>query len=177
MPILVAILILLFILAIFFYPVYLGLYTHKDLILKRLASVDALLKKRQIAVLRVIDMVEEALPEQAVLISEIKNIIFDIKKLKYRWDNNEDRFLLENQLDTKLGTFLDIVMKTPNIYSNIYIQKEVNNFINVQGALITSVKSFNETLAVYKSLINSAAGKILAPKMRIKCNFIPYYVP
>lgn len=177
MAVLIGILIILGSVGLFIYPVYLGLYTHKDLILKRLAGVDALLQKRQVAVMRIIDMIEDSLPEQAQLIFDVKNIIFQIKKLPFKWNNNEERFKLENELDTKLGTFFDILMNTQKIYSNIYYQKEIDQFIAIQAALINAVKEFNKTLAYYKSLINSPIGQIMAPKMHISCKFVPYYIP
>lgn len=162
---------------ILFYGTYFGLYIYKDLILKKLAAVDARLISRQKSVVTFIDAAQEVMVHEQDLIYKIRKIITDINKLPKKWNNNEDRFKLENQLDVELNTLLNAALNNPNIKNNIYLSNYVQDFITIQSLLPNAVKEFNETLRTYKSLINSPIGQILAPKMRIQCSFVEYYIP
>ena len=177
MIVLLILLIIILIVGIMFYATYFGLITYKDLILKKLAAVDARLIARQKAVITFIDAAFETMVHEQDLIYKIRKIITDINELPKRWNNNEDRFKLENQLDIELNTLFTAAMNNSNITNNIYLSKYMQNFINIQSLLPDAVKEFNETLRAYKSLINSPIGQILAPKMHIQCSFVEYYIP
>lgn len=177
MIVIIMFLILILIVGILFYGTYFGLLTYKDLILKKLAAVDARLTGRQKAVITFIDAAQETMPQEEDLMYKIRKIIVEINELPKRWNNNEDRFKLENQLDIELNTFFTLAIKNPNVQNNIYLNKYLQDFIDAQTILPSAVKEFNETLRAYKSLINSPIGQILAPKMHIKCSFVEYYIP
>jgi len=177
MILLIILLVIILLVGIIFYSTYFGLLSYKDLILKKLAAVDARLISRQKAVITFIDAAQEAMPNEADLIYNIRKIIISINELPKRWNNNEDRFKLENQLDIELNTLFTAALNNPNIQNNIYLSKYVQDFINIQSLLPSAVKEFNETLRAYKSLINSPIGQFLVPKMNISCSFVEYYIP
>jgi len=177
MIIVLILLIMILIVGLFFYGTYFGLLTYKELILKTLAGVDARLMSRQKAVITFIDAAQDIMVKEEALIYKIRKIIIDINQLPKRWNNNEDRFKLENQLDIELNTLFTEALKYPNIQNNVYLNKYLQDFINIQTLLTPAVKEFNQTLRTYKSLINSPIGQILAPKMHIQCSFVEYYIP
>lgn len=173
----IAILIIPLIIFLIFYPVYLGLITHKDLILKKLAAVDALLINRHMLVSKIIDATEDIMIKETAIIQKVKKLIIDLNKLKMKWNNNEDRFKLENALDVELDIFLTAAMQYPQIKNDIYLDKTINDFILTQTLLINAINDYNITLKNYKVLIDSPPGLILTPILKIKCNFVPYYIP
>ena len=177
MIIIMILLIIILIVGILFYGTYFGLLTYKNLILKKLAAVDARLNGRQKAVLTFIDAAQDTMKKEEALIYKIRKIIIDINQLPKRWNNNEDRFKLENQLDIELNTLFTSALNYPNIKSNIYLSKYLQDFVDIQTLLPSAVKEFNETLRTYRGLINSPIGQFLAPKMNIKCSFVEYYIP
>ena len=77
----------------------------------------------------------------------------------------------------KLNTLFTAAMKYPEIKSNVYLNKYLQEFINIQSLLQPYVVEYNKTLKAFKGLINSPIGQILAPAMRIKCDFVEYYIP
>ncbi len=177
MIIIIMFLVIILIIGILFYGTYFGLLTYKDLILKKLAAVDARLMGRQKSVLVFLDAAQETMQSEEELFYTIRKIITEINELPKRWNNNEDRFKLENQLDVELNTLFNTALKNQNIKSNVYLSKYLQDFIDSQLILPSAVKEFNETLRAYKNLINSPIGQILAPKMHINCSFVEYYIP
>ena len=160
-----------------FYATYCGLKIHKELILQRLAGVDARLRARHKAVNAFIDAAQTVMVQDEAIIFAVRKTIIDINKLPIRWNNNKDRFNLENDLDIKLNTLFTAAMKYPEIKSNVYLNKYLQDFINIQSLLQPYVVEYNKTLKAFKGLINSPLGQILAPAMRIKCDFVEYYIP
>lgn len=177
MIIIIFLLIIILIVGILFYGTYFGLLMYKDLILKKLAAVDSRLMNRQKSVLSFLDATQSTLADQEELFYRIRKLIIDINELPKKWNNNEDRFKLENQLDIELNTLFNLAFKNPKITNDIYLKKYLQDFIAIQSILPPAIKEFNETLQAYKTLINSPFGQILAPKLRINCSFVEYYIP
>lgn len=173
----IAILILPIIIFLIFYPVYLGLITHKELILKKLAAVDALLINRHTLITKIIEATEDLMIDETATVQKVKKILFNLNKLKMKWNNNEERFKVQNELDIELDTFLTAAMQYPKIKNDIYLERTINDFILTQTLLMSAINEYNATLKNYRMLINSPPGTILSPMLKIKCNFIPYYIP
>lgn len=175
----VVLLLIAFILAIglAFYGTYCGLKIHKDLILQRLAGVDARLRARQKAVMTFLDLAEKVMVNDETIIFAVRRGYIAINKLPPRWNNNKERFQLENDMDIKLNTLFTSAMKYPEMKTNVYLQKSLQEFINIQTMLKPCVDEYNKTLRTFKSLIASPMGQILAPSMHIKCEFVEYYIP
>jgi len=177
MIILIIVLISILIVGIMFYGTYFGLLMYKDLILKKLAAVDARLTNRQKSVLSFLDATQSTLENEEELYYRIRTIITDINNMPKKWNNNEDRFKLENQLDIELNTLFNLAFTNPKIKNDVYLQRYLQDFIAIQSLLPSAIKEYNETLQAYKTLINSPFGQILAPKLRITCSFVEYYIP
>lgn len=160
-----------------FYATYGGLKVYKERILQRLAGVDARLRARHKAVNTFIDSAQSVMVNDEAIIFAVRKLIIEINKLPARWNNNKDRFRLENELDIKLNTLFTAAMKYPEIKSNVYLNKYLQEFINIQTMLQPCVVEYNNTLRAFKGLINSPIGQILAPQINIKCEFVEYYIP
>ena len=128
MIIAIILLIIILIVGILFYGTYFGLLTYKDLILQKLAAVDARLTGRQKSVITFLDAAQDIMQSEEELFYRIRKIIVELNELPKRWNNNEDRFKLENQLDIELNTLFNLAIKNPNIQNNIYLNNYLQDF-------------------------------------------------
>ena len=94
------------------------LLVNKDLLLRGLAGVDALIIKKNLKILDILGYAQETMQKEATLINELFNIRHDINKITPKIANAPQRYEMQKDFDRKIDLLLEAVSRYPELKNN-----------------------------------------------------------
>ncbi|MGN1125311.1 MAG: LemA family protein [Candidatus Gastranaerophilaceae bacterium] len=144
------------------------LEVNKDNVLRGLASVDAILIKKNLLLLDIISYAKEFMDKEKVLIDEILALRQDINKVKPKIENAEQRYSMQKKLDKKLEYLLSAMDKYKDQKNNAGLQSILKKFAMHEQALDEKLKFYNNAVDSLNNSINSFPSSIFAQINKVK---------
>lgn len=144
------------------------LEVNKDNVLRGLASVDAILIKKNLLLLDIISYAKEFMDKEKVLIDEILALRQDINKVKPKIENAEQRYSMQKKLDKKLEYLLAAMDKYKDQKNNAGLQSILKKFAMHEQALDEKLKFYNNAVDSLNNSINSFPSSIFAQINKVK---------
>ena len=138
------------------------LLLYKDKTLRALAALDAIIIKKNLAVLDILGYAQEFMDKEHVLISDLFNIRHDINKIRTKIANANERYEKQREFDSKIDVLLSAVPRYPDLKKNIGFQKSLVSFYNIEKEFNIRVEEYNFIVERLSNLTQNFPGNIIA---------------
>lgn len=144
------------------------LLVNKDLLLRGLAGVDALIIKKNLKILDILGYAQETMQKEATLINELFNIRHDINKITPKIANAPQRYEMQKDFDRKIDLLLEAVSRYPELKNNAGFQSSLREFAQMQQVFEEKVNFYNTVVDKLNWLIHTFPSSALAQMSHTK---------
>lgn len=144
------------------------LLVNKDLILRGLAGVDAIIIKKNLKILDILGYAQEIMKKEATLINELFNIRHDINKITPKIANASQRYEMQKDFDKKIQLLLDAISRYSELKNNAGFQASLKEFMQMQQVFDEKVAFYNSVVDKLNWLIHTFPSSILAQMSHTK---------
>lgn len=164
------------IIAIILYMVKLNrdLLVNKDNILRSMAALDAIIIKKNLAVLDLLGYAQEVMKKEENLIKELFNKRHDINKIKPKVLNAPVRYQYQSEFENMLKNFLNACSRYPELSKNAAFQKCLTEYNKLAEVFDEKVDFYNLCVEKLNWSIHSFPSSILAKMANTKEPPPPY---
>ncbi len=158
------IIILVIILAIILYMIKLNkdLIVNKDNILRSMAALDAIIIKKNLAVLDLLGYAQEVMEKEANLIKDLFNKRHDINKIKPKISNAPARYQFQSEFENLLKQFFSAVQRYPELNKNAAFQKSLADYNTLETVFEEKIDFYNLCVDKLNWSIHTFPSSILA---------------
>lgn len=166
----VVITLLVLILGFFAYMVKLNhdLLVNKDNILRSMAAFDAMIIKKNEALLDLIGYAQEVMVKESYLIKDILNLRHEITEIKPKIVNAPARYQKQAALDKQIEQLLSAVSRYSDLGKNSAFQVSLQKFNNIDNEYKEKVEFYNTCVDRLNWSINSFPSSIIAQMANTK---------
>ncbi|MBR2526794.1 LemA family protein [bacterium] len=144
------------------------LLVNKDNILRSMAALDAVIIKKNNAILDVLSYAQEVVTKEANLVNELFNLRHDINKIKPKIANAPMRYQKQVEFDRKIQTFLSVCSRYSELNKNSSFQKSLVAYQTLEEDFKAKVEFFNTCIDNLNWSIHSFPSSILAQMANTK---------
>lgn len=144
------------------------LLVNKDNILRSMAALDAMIIKKNMALLDVVGYGQEFMQNEKTLIKDIMAMRHEITEIKPKIVNAPARYQKQAKLDKKIEQFLTACSNYPELNKNAGFQSCLNNFNELNAAFKEKVDFYNTSVDKLNWSIHSFPSSILAEMAHTK---------
>ena len=166
----VVIVLLVLILGFFAYMVKLNhdLLVNKDNILRSMAAFDAMIIKKNEALLDLIGYAQDVMEKDAFLIKDIMKLRHEVTEIKPKIVNAPARYQKQAELDKKIEQFLGALPRYSELGKNSAFQVSLQKFLNLNNEYKEKVEFYNTCVDRLNWSIHSFPSSILAEMANTK---------
>lgn len=151
------------------------LLVNKDNILRALAGLDAVIIKKNLAVLDLLGYAQETMEKEKYIIVSLFNMRHDINKIRTKVANAAERYELQREFDKQLELLLNAVQRYPELKKNSSFQKSLADFATIEETFNEKIEIYNTAVDKLNRSIHSFPSSILAKLAHTK-EPPPHYV-
>lgn len=144
------------------------LLTNKDNILRALAGLDAIIIKKNMAILEILGYAQDTMIKEGNLIKELFTMRHDINKVRPKIANAAARYQMQIEFDKKVEFLLGAVVRYPELSKNAGFQKCLQDYANIERVFNEKVEQYNVAVDKLNWSINSFPSSILAQATNTK---------
>lgn len=144
------------------------LVVNKDNILRSMAALDAVIIKKNNAILDVLSYAQEVATKEANMVSELFNLRHDLNKIKPKIVNAPLRYQKQAEFDRKIQTFLNVCSRYSELNKNSSYQKSLMDYQTLENTFKEKVEFYNTCVDKLNWSINSFPSSILAQMAAVK---------
>lgn len=144
------------------------LLVNKDNILRSMAALDAVIIKKNTAILDVLSYAQEVVTKEAKLIAELFNLRHDINKIKPKIANAPMRYQKQAEFDKKIQNFLSVCSRYSELNKNSSFQKSLMEYENLEASFKEKVEFFNTCIDKLNWSIHSFPSSVIAQMANTK---------
>lgn len=144
------------------------LLTNKDNILRALAALDAVIIRKNTAILEILGYAQDTMIKEGNLIKELFTLRHDINKVKPKIANAAARYQMQIEFDKKVETLLSCVSRYPELSKNAGFQKCLQDFAQIEQTFNEKVEFYNIAVDKLNWSIQSFPSSILAQASNTK---------
>lgn len=144
------------------------LLTNKDNILRALAGLDAIIIKKNMAILEILGYAQDTMIKEGNLIKELFTMRHDINKVRPKIANAAARYQMQIEFDKKVEFLLGAVVRYPELSKNAGFQKCLQDYANIERVFNEKVEQYNVAVDKLNWSINSFPSNILAQASNTK---------
>lgn len=144
------------------------LLTNKDNILRALAAMDAVIIRKNAAILEVLGYAQDTMQKEGNLIKELFTLRHDICKVKPKISNAAARYQMQIEFDKKLEFLMGAFVRYPDLQKNAGFQKCLQEYLNIEQVFNEKVEQYNIAVDKLNWSIESFPSSILAQAANTK---------
>lgn len=144
------------------------LLVNKDNILRSMAALDAVIIKKNNAILDVLSYAQEVAVKEANMLTELFNLRHDLNKIKPKIVNAPIRYQKQSEFDRKIQTFLNACSRYTELSKNSSYQKSLMNYQTLENTFKEKVEFYNISVDKLNWSIHSFPSSILAQMAAVK---------
>lgn len=144
------------------------LLTNKDNILRALAGLDAIIIRKNTAILEILGYAQDTMIKEGNLIKELFTIRHDINKVRPKIANAAARYQMQIEFDQKVEFLLGAVVRYPELSKNAGFQKCLQDYANIERVFNEKVEQYNVAVDKLNWSIHSFPSSILAQASNTK---------
>lgn len=144
------------------------LLVNKDNILRSMAALDAVIIKKNNAILDVLSFAKEVVTKESGLINELFRLRQEVNNIKPKISNAPMRYQKQVEFDRKIQTFLSVCSRYSELNKNSSFQKSLMDYQALEGVFKEKVEFFNICVDKLNWSIHSFPSSILAQMANTK---------
>lgn len=144
------------------------LLANKDNILRALAALDAVIIRKNTAILEILGYAQDTMIKEGNLIKELFTMRHDINKVRPKIANAAARYQMQIEFDKKVEFLLGAVVRYPELSKNAGFQKCLQDYANIEQVFNQKVEQYNVAVDKLNWSINSFPSSILAQASNTK---------
>lgn len=144
------------------------LLVNKDNILRSMAGLDAMIIKKNLAILDVVGYGQEIMTKDATLIKEVLALRHEVTEIKPKLVNAPARYQKQAELDKKMKLFLNACERYPELNKNAGFQNSLQKFNELEQVFQEKVAFYNKSVDKLNWSIHSFPSSILAQMANTK---------
>lgn len=144
------------------------LLINKDNILRALAGLDAIIIRKNTAILEILGYAQDTMIKEGNLIKELFTIRHDINKVRPKIANAAARYQMQIEFDKKVEFLLGAVVRYPELSKNAGFQKCLQDYANIERVFNEKVEQYNVAVDKLNWSIHSFPSSILAQASNTK---------
>lgn len=144
------------------------LLVNKDNILRSMAAFDAMIIKKNDALLDFIGYAQDVMDKEATLIKDILNLRHEVTEIKPKIVNAPARYQKQAELDKKIEQLLNAVSRYSDLNKNSTFQVSLQKFNDLNVAYKEKVEFYNMCVDKLNWSIHSFPSSIIAEMANTK---------
>lgn len=144
------------------------LLVNKDNILRSMAAFDAMIIKKNEALLDLVGYAQDVMEKEAYLIKDILNLRHEVTEIKPKIVNAPARYQKQAELDKRIEQLLGAVSRYSELSKNSAFQVSLQKFINLNNEYKEKVEFYNTCVDRLNWSIHSFPSSILAEMAHTK---------
>ena len=144
------------------------LLVNKDNILRSMAALDAMIIKKNLALLDIVSFCQDTMTKDSTLIKDILALRHEVTEIKPKIVNAPARYQKQAELDKKIKLFLNAFDKYPELGKNAGFQSNLQKFVEIEQDFQEKVDFYNICVDKLNKSIHSFPSSIIAEMAQTK---------
>ena len=148
------------------YAWYISIITKRNAMEEAFSGIDVQLKKSTDLIPNILEIAKKLMSREKTLLDEITRLRTDILNCSHA--NNEQRFKLEEQLETNLSGIMVAVENYPELKFNETMLDAQRIYADVEAHISVARRNYNSANRVFRNAMHIFPGNVIASFLGIK---------